>query len=193
MHPTGWQARGEGWGRLTAWPELGSLDHPDGLPMPFAVPHGPLCWEGHIARDGGSSRGRWMGRRVGNPASPVGPGQGRTAGRDQWGAHDPQHPEPLPPSNSARCPPWAPEAAWPLPALSSCQLVLQAWGKDEAKQNKSSRGISGEVASESLEWLPPCQALKEKKPKQINKPKLKCPVHVQLCTTGCSLPYAPSC
>lgn len=33
LHPMGQQVSGEGWGRLIAWPELRSLDHPDALPM----------------------------------------------------------------------------------------------------------------------------------------------------------------
>lgn len=88
--------------------------------------------------DGRSFWGGWTGCRVGRPASPMGPRWERTASRDQWGEHGPQHLEPSTASNSARCPPWVSEAAWPLPALFSCQLVLQAWGRDEAKQNKSS-------------------------------------------------------
>lgn len=92
LHPTGRWARGEGWGRLTAWPELGSLDHPDALPMPFAVPRGPLCWEGDPHAKGwrelpgrvdglqrgepSISRGTWMGkdskqRPVGTTRSPA--------------------------------------------------------------------------------------------------------------------------
>lgn len=115
--------------------------------MPLAV----LCCAGkksHILRDGGSSWGGWTGCRAESPESPMRPGQGEDSKQRPMGSTwSPQHPEFLTAPDSARCPPWAPEAAWPLPTLSSCQLVLQAWGRDEAKQNKSSRGTSGEAAS----------------------------------------------
>lgn len=43
LHPAGQWVRGEGCGRLTAWPDPWSSDRPDPLRMSFAVCHGPLC------------------------------------------------------------------------------------------------------------------------------------------------------
>lgn len=123
-----------------------------------------------MPRDGGISQSGWTGCRAESPPSPVESECGRTASKGQWEAHGLQHTEPLPATISTCCPPWR----LPAPCLLHPPASLYCRHGRKMKQSKS-RGVSGEMASESLEWLPLCQALQDKKPKQINKTKLKCP------------------
>lgn len=144
--------------------------------------------EAHVPKNGGSSWDGWVGCRVGSPASHAGPGWGRATSRDQWGARSPHHPESLPAPSNAHGPPCAPEAAWPLLTPSSCQLQLQVWGEMKQRKTNHTKGSLGRWFQSHWSGFFCAKQLKKKKTKQA---KIKMPR--KLCTTGCSLPYVPSC